>query len=135
MDLKEIGNLLAKISIHYPKFAQQISDEQGRMRRDVAEEWQRIIGFLDYTEAVQRLDKYMESDDGHRIPMPADLKLVKTAPRQEYFSGGAKHQWHIEGGELYDEEGRRWASPSYPDDPFYYDDMGRICQRGRVLYG
>ena len=134
MNLNEIGNLLQKISLHYPRFAAQIRDDKGYLRRDVGEEWLRIIGFLDYEEALKRLDDHLNSDDYKRIPMAMDFKKSRPSDRQEVFHAQTQHTWHIENGQLMDEEYRIYANPQCPDEPYYYDNYGRICQKGAVVY-
>lgn len=134
MQLNEIGNLLQKIALHYPRFQQQICDEKGFLRRDVGEEWLRLIGYLDYDEALRRLDAHLESEDYKRIPMVTDFKKALPGEKKGYFVAGTTHQWRVINGELFDEEYRRYANPACPDEPYYYDNYGRICQKGAVVY-
>ena len=144
MDLREIGNLLEKITIHYPAYTKHISDGSGKMRRDVAEEWHRLIGFLSFKDAMERLDAYMEDPDNKRPPMAADFKRYKSKPKDETFHAPIEHQWHLEfmkhdphcmHGRMYDQEEREYVHDPTYEDGYHYDQEGRICTiDGRVIH-
>lgn len=132
MDLHETGNLLERIAIHYPAFEKQISKD-GQMNRAVAEEWQRIIGFLSYEDAIARLDAWMEGDDHKKAPMAIDFKLVKPKRKDEAFHAPISHIWKIVRGELYDEEDRIYFVDPANYLPFYWNEDGIACQ-GKTQY-
>lgn len=132
MDLHEIGNLLERIAIHYPAFEKQISKD-GKMNRAVAEEWQRIIGYLSYDEAIARLDAWMEGDDHKKAPMAMDFKLTKPRHKDDAFHAPISHIWKIVRGELYDEEDRIYVVDPTVELPFYWDEDGYACQ-GKIQY-
>lgn len=139
MDLHETGNLLAKIAIHYPRFETQISDGEGNMRRDVAEEWQRLIGFLSFDEALKKLDTWLVLPDERRKSPPDTTWFVKAArssTAREHFSAGAGFDRIDALGNLSNEAGMIFAFPD-PDriyEKYHYDGMGRILDsKGRLV--
>lgn len=144
MNLHEIGNLLEKISVHYPSFRKHISDEYGHMSRNVAEEWMRIIGYLEYNEALDRLDEHMMGPDGGKAPKPMDLRKIKPAKKSEEWHAPIEHVWHLEfskwdvtrmHGRLFDQEDREYVHDPVYEDGYHYDQQGRICTiDGRVVY-
>lgn len=141
MDRSQIGKLLGVISIHYPGF------KGGHNPEATAEEWYRIIGYLDYEDALRKLDEYMASDDGRKPPMAMDFRKSSgsAATAREYFHAETRHQWHLEfmrndpertHGRLYDEEGREYVHDPVYEDGYHYDYMGRICtMSGKVVFG
>lgn len=129
MDLNEIGNLLETIAVHYPATLKNITDPDGGLSKRVCEEWLRLIGFLEYDEAISRLDAYLQSDDPRKPPMAVDF--LKTKPRREpnYFRAPIKdRKWKIVKGRLFDEEDREYAINPKNELPFYWDDDGYACQ-------
>ncbi len=131
MDIHEIGNLLERIMVHYPTFEKQVIKD-GKLSRAVGEEWHRLIGFLDYDEALARLDAYMEDADNKRPPMAMDFKRVKPRKNSEIFQAPIEHEWKIVNGRLYDQEDREYVVDPTNELPFYYDKEGNICQ-GKII--
>lgn len=144
MNLSETGDLLQRIAMHYPRFQNQIADANGRMRRDVAEEWMRLIGFLSFQEALDRLDVYMETNETSKPPMAMDFRRYKTREKSEEWHSPEPHVWHLEfskwdtnhmHGRLYDQEDREYVHDPVYEDGYHYDQQGRICTiDGRVVY-
>ena len=162
MTLELIGELLKAITIHYPKFRDQIvvkkeiKDEKGKsiiqefFDSSVLKEWNRIIGFLDYDEALARLDAWMDAGNSNP-PRAVDFKKVPEQPkRPSIFHAETKHHFRLEFwvhrdnygtvyenpayGQIVDEEGRRYADPNNPDEWYHYDAMGRIADsRGKIV--
>lgn len=101
------------------------------------EEWHRVLGFLSYEEAMQRLDSYLENPDNTRPPRPHDLKRAQSAQRQyEYFTSRREHQWHLEfppndpermHGRLYSEGGMEFVHDPCYEDGYHYNRLGQIC--------
>lgn len=133
MDLKEIGDLLVKICIHYPTSIKNFTDKEGKLDKRIAEEWQRIIGFLSYEDAIARLDAWMEGDDHKKAPMAIDFKLVKPKRKDEAFHAPIIHIWRIERGRLFDEEDREYVVDPTNELPFYWNEDGIACQ-GKTQY-
>ena len=144
MNLSEIGNLLQRISMHYPRFTNQIADANGNMRRDVAEEWMRLIGFLSFQEALDRLDVYMENNETSKPPMAMDFRRYKPRQKSDEWHSPEPHVWHLEfmawdkermHGRLYDQEDREYVHDPVYEDGYHYDKDGRICTiDGKVVY-
>ena len=144
MNLNEIGDLFQRIAIHYPRFASQIADSHGNMRKEAAEEWQRLIGFLGFEEALERLDLYMENNETQKPPMALDFKRIKPIKQSEEWHALIEHQWHIEfmrndphrmHGRVFDQEDREYVHDPTYEDGYHYDTMGRICTAdGRVVF-
>ena len=111
---------------------------------DVAQEWLRLIGFLDYEEAVERLDLYMMQEDSRKPPMPRDFLRNKPSQKPEEWRAPVEHQWHLEfpgwdrhrkHGRVFDQEGREYVHDPVYEDGYHYDLNGRICAMdGRVVY-
>ena len=144
MDRSGITNLLMTVSVNYPQFRRHIDDGHGGVSRIAIEEWHRNLGFLDYNEALTRLDNWMAGPDGSRIPKPMDLRNTKGARRDDTFHAPIEHQWHLEfmawdenhkHGRLYDEEEREYVHDPRYEDGYHYDQNGRICTiDGRVVH-
>lgn len=133
--LKEIGDLQALIAMHYPAFQKQIIGSDGKQRRDIAEEWLRIIGYLDYKDLIDRLDAYMDSDISRKPPMAVDFKKVKAnRVAGEVWSGPDNFDRIDSKGRLTDAEGRLYAFPQAPDEVYHYNAEGRIADsKGNVV--
>lgn len=144
MNLDSIGKLLTKITINYPRFRKDISTQDGsRIRKDVAEEWMRHIGYLSFDEALERLDLYMLGETGNRPPKPIDLRKCRPTRSEEWHSP-EHHSWHLEftkwdtsqrHGRLYDQEGREYVHDPTYEDGYHYNQEGRICTiDGKVVH-
>lgn len=137
MDLSSVGSLLARIAVHYPKFKEQIMDKDGRISKFVAEEWHRTIGFLDFDEALARLDSYLKQEEGNRFaPNARDFlqKPKSNGNEREVFHSDAEHEWYVDlQGHLFDEEGREYGS-TVCSARYYLDEKQRVCQMGMVIY-
>lgn len=138
MDRQSIGLLLQTITVNYPSFQRNVDPEA------VITEWERVLGLLEYDEAMQRLDEYLIDPDHTKPPRPHDL--LKSRPRQgspEYFTPKTTHKWHLEfkgwdkerkHGGLFDEEGREFVHDPAYEDGYHYNRMGQICTiDGRVF--
>lgn len=113
---------MAAVSINYPT-ARTTNDTEAAIN-----EWHRILGFLDYDEALARLDLYMEDPNNTKPPRPHDLKRVQTASRSgEYFQANTEHAWHVENGRLFDEEDREYVHDPLYEDGYHYNAAGDIC--------
>jgi len=135
-NLNEIGDLLEKIAIHYPAFGKQIQAKDGSLRKDVCEEWQRIIGYLSYEDLIERFDRYMEQDDSHKAPLAMDFRKVRSSAKKEYFHysdpdrvyhlvfppGDVEHRR----GRVFDEEDREYVHDPTYEGHYHYNKMGQI---------
>lgn len=137
MDLNEIGDLLEKIAVHYPGTMKNITDRNGGLDKRVCEEWQRVIGFLDFDEALSRLDAYMNSDDSKHAPNAMDFRKVKSQRQAyEYFHSDAVHVWYLSfnssdkeqlHGRLYNEDDMEYVHDPVYEDGYHYNSGGDIC--------
>ena len=112
------------ISIHYPSKTDSEAPEA------VIDEWYRIIGHLDYDEAIARLDAWMENPDNKKAPRAVDLKLHSggSAARRYESAEGSIGPYMIDAdGNLTNERGMVYAFPQWPDAKFRYDQQGNIC--------
>ena len=142
MDLNSVGKLLTRIAINYPTFKRNILDSEGKIQKVVAEEWERQIGYLDYEEALDRLDEWMYNSD--KAPRPVDLKKFKPARKSEEWHSPEPHIWHLEfmqwdtqrmHGRLYDQEEREYVHDPTYEDGYHYNQDGRICTiDGKVVH-
>lgn len=121
MDRTQIGKLLGVVSIHYPSFKTNSDPET------MIDEWHRIIGFLDYDEAIKRLDAYMEDPANTKPPRAVDFKKVRPSESKNYFSGGIGPYMVSRDGDLVNESGMRFAFPDRPDEKYRYNQRGDIC--------
>ena len=145
MNLESIGKLLNTIAVSYPRIRNEIGNKDGtKIRMDVVQEWYRHIGFLEYEEALQRLDEYMLGPDGSKIPKPLDLKKQRTRRKSEEWHSPDRHIWHLEfprwdtqkmHGRLFDQEDREYVHDPTYEDGYHYNQQGRICTAdGRVVH-
>lgn len=143
--MESIGKLLNTIAINYPRTRNEICNKDGtKIRMDVIREWNRQIGYLDFDEAVERLDLHMLGPDGNKAPKPIDLKKNKPAPKSEDWHSPEPHQWHLEfmawdkeriHGRMFDQEGREYVHDPVYEDGYHYDQSGRICMiDGKVVH-
>lgn len=140
MNLGEIAQLLDSISVHYPSFRKSIETTDGRISETHLKEWYRRIGFMDYEDADAKLTRYLSLPDGNKFPPNVSWFLNNKAPteaKQKTFVGhDPDRKFKIEKRgyryRLFDEEGREYGTPGDESD-FYYDNMGRICQSGKVV--
>lgn len=129
MDLSSIKQLLMTISVNYPAFTKQITGSNGSVPKEVTEEWLRQIVFLDYPEALKRLDAWMDSENGRKPPMPRDfLKVQPQKAHHDVFHVQQKRKWRIENGRLFDEEYREYVVDPTTYLPFYWNSSGIACQ-------
>lgn len=135
MDLNSVGILLQTITINYPAARKDIMNAEGKISVEVAKEWQRQIGFLDFNEAVARLDAWMENPNNTKAPMPRDLKKAQSSGgAREYFHSSVRHRYHIENGRVYSENGYEFVHDPCYMGKYIYDSMNQICtQDGRVV--
>lgn len=132
--LDEIGDLLERIVMHYPAAAKGIVNPQtGNIRKDVAEEWLRIIGFLDYDELLARLDLYMDSDDNRRRPpMAVDFKKFRSRRAANYTPMHTFDRIDSK-GQLTDAEGRLYAFPDRPLEKYHWRNGKIVDSAGREV--
>lgn len=117
MDHAQIGKLLGVISIHYPSF--RVNEPELMIP-----EWYRIIGHLDYDEALARLDAWMEDPNNSKAPRAIDFKQAHTENRKKYYSDGIGPYLISIQGELVNEAGMRFAFPDNPNARFKYSRHG-----------
>lgn len=146
MDRSGITNILMKVSVNYPQFRRHIDDGHGGISRFAIEEWDRRLGFLDYNEALNRLDNHMDGPNGDKIPKPTDLLKAKGARKDDIYHAPISHKYHIEfkewdterkHGWVYDQNDYLYMHDAEYDlaDGYHYDSMGRICTiEGRVAF-
>lgn len=147
MDLQQIGNLLSKIGIHYPNFKKHCSTEDGKMiSKNFAEEWYRVIGYLDFEEALRKFDQYLKLPEGNKYPPDVKWFLAeKTAHKEsKIFHAPVRGKRHLEfmpwdqqhlHGRMRDEEEREYVhNPTY-EDGYHYDRQGNICDlNGNIIW-
>lgn len=96
------------------------------------DEWYRQLGLLEYEEALNRLDAWMESPEGSRPPRAVDLKKARPAGSR-YFEDkpeGSLGPYLVDAkGNFTNYEGMLYASPKWPDAKFCYNQKGDICFR------
>lgn len=135
MDTNGIINLLGTISVHYPSIKKNILNEDGKVSKFVVNEWHRCIGFMEYEEAVEKLDAYLLQADGNRFA-PTIADFLKKEPKrvQEFEPGNNKHKWFVDKhGHLYDEHGYEYGDPICSGN-YYIDEQGRVCQIGQIIH-
>lgn len=116
---------MGAISINYP--TARMGDPQSAI-----DEWHRQIGFLDYEEALSRMDAWMESPEGSRPPRAVDLK--KSRPMGTRYPDdkpeGSLGPYLVDRfGNLTNYEGMLYAYPKWADAKFMYNRQGDICFR------
>ena len=129
MDLNSVGTLIQKIMINYPSAKNQFLTKEGKISLEAAQEWHRIIGYLDLEEAIARLDAWMEGPDNAKPPRAADFKKARAENRQKYYSEGIGPYMVNGQGDLVNEAGMRFAFPDSPDAKYQYSQNG-ICRQG-----
>lgn len=133
MDLNSVAKLLSAISVHYPKFRQQISTEDGKIDRSVAEEWYKRIGYLDYEEADKRFEKYLRTSEA-KYPPTISYFMNYTENKKPQFHYNGHIKYHVgKHGELLDEEDREYINPNDMLTPYTYNETGHIVQGGRLV--
>lgn len=134
MDLTSVGELLATIGLHYPAFDKRIRNEDGKINMRMAQEWHRLIGFMDLSECMTKLDHYLLNVSDNKYAPDVSYFRNCREPKKNYFSEKVRHQWHIENGEVFTENGMRFVHDPCYEGRYAYDGMGRICtQDGRVV--
>lgn len=143
--MESIGKLLKSISVNYPRFRSEICNKDGTsIRPEVLTEWQRHIGFLDYEEALERLDRHMASENGNHIPKPMDLRKAGGTKKDDIYHAPIEHRWHLEfsprdpehmHGRMYDQNDYEYVHVAGYEDGYHYDRNGRICTLdGKVVH-
>lgn len=144
MDLTSLRTLLGMIAVHYPSFKKHISNDDGGLNSYIINEWHRLIGYMDFDDAVRRFDQYLKLPDGNKYA--PDIKWFlsdKGQEKNETFHAPIKHRWHLEfrrsdtekrNGRLFDEEGREYIVDPLDESGFYYNERGDICQSGKVVF-
>jgi len=131
MDMTGICDLLQTIAVHYPSFRQHITDKSGKLHAPVAQEWYRMLGWMDTDDALRRFDEYMAQPDGNRFAPDVKWFLQqKNQILQRKSSEWQNPQYNFDRldrhGRLTDAEGRLYAFPDRPDELYHYDTAGRI---------
>lgn len=130
MNREEVGQLLIQIKVFYSRF-ESVEKEGGTFRVSPAtiDSWYTRLGYMNYTKAIQILDRYMESDQGNRVPNinlwlnggKVQQEAVKCTATLERRRGVIR--WEPESGKVFeipvtynqqydcweDEDGRLWA--------------------------
>lgn len=128
MTTNEIRSLLEKIQVHYRGF---------EITAAVIDEWYRLIGFLGYQEAINKLDDYLLMEDGNRnAPRIQWFRKSKIAKQQEEEYVSKAYFDRLDSrGRLTDAEGRMYAFPDKPDEIYHINSSGRICNsKGEVVF-
>lgn len=142
MTREETKEFLVELVGIYPKF---------QMMQGTIDAWASRLTDCSPELARKLLDEWLESDDGKYAPQldyfvrrkkPVKTNVVKSDEKIIYHIGlraedipgdGTFIPQHIGKGCLYDQYGREYASLD-TDLPYYYDEMGRICNGlGRVI--
>ena len=135
MSLQEIGDFLQRIAIHYPRMATTLIDENGNVRQRVEEEWYRLIGCLSLGEALERLDKYMMSDNGKKQPSAADFVKLHPVVREYFHVTDPDRVYHLEfkasdvehmKGQAFDQNGYRFTHDPLYEGFYHYNKLGQI---------
>jgi hypothetical protein len=117
MTTDEIRLLLERIRVHYPRTDVNVS---------VVDEWYRLIGYMDYSEALDLLDEYLMLEDGNsHAPRIQWFKKRQTTEATKYVPHHSFSRLDRK-GRLIDSEGRMYAFPDRPDELYHYDGSGRI---------
>lgn len=146
MDMTSLGNLLGTIAIHYPSFKKHITNEDGKINKHIINEWYRLIGYMDFQEALAKFDQYLKLPEGNKYAPDVKWFLSSKSDKQEreVFHVQSHHQWHIEfprqdkqrmHGRVYDEEDREYVHDPLYEDGYHYDREGHICTLdGKVAF-
>lgn len=129
--------LLSKITVHYPAMDQRWKHDDGKFRKDVVEEWYRLIGFLSYEDAMKKFDQYLRLPDGNRYAPDVKWFLTAHSPsqaREEPRKPGTGFDRIDRFGNLTDAEGRLYAFSEKPYEKYHYDSSMRIMDSaGRLV--
>lgn len=138
MQRTEIKNLLEAIAVHYPST---------RVNDGTIEEWYRLIGFMEYSECLQKLDDYLMQETGNRFPPSVGYfrkHQTNIMQEREVFHAPIEHRWHIEftpsdiakkHGRVFDQYDYEYVHDPCYEDGYHYDSMGRICTiDGKVAF-
>lgn len=125
MTIDEVRTLLHRIRVHYNR--QEVSDA-------VVDEWYRLLGYLDYDEALAKLDAYLMLEDGNQhAPRIQWFKNARVERKDTYVPAHTFDRLDDK-GRLVDEEGRMYAFTHAPDELYHYDSSGRIMDsKGRLV--
>lgn len=74
MNKKETGMLLDEISVYYPAFILQ----QTQDARTVRDKWHKVLEDTPYIDAIRLLEAYAGNSENKYAPHPGALKPVKT---------------------------------------------------------
>lgn len=134
MDLNSVGKLLATISVHYPSFKKHCDNGEGKISKAFAEEWLRVIGFMDYDEALAKLDQYLKLPEGNKFAPDVKWFLSHKAEKKEEWVNPEFNFDRLDHkGRLIDAEGRMYAFPDKPDELYHYDKNGHIVDSKGVF--
>ena len=131
--------------MNYPRVRNDICGKDGStIRPEVLQEWYRHIGYLEYDEALERLDYHMMSENGNKAPKPIDLKINKPQKKGEEWHAPIEHKWHLEfmkwdpehmHGRVFDQDDYEYVHDPCYEDGYHYDRDGRICTiDGKVVF-
>lgn len=127
MDFNDISKLLTTISVYYPGFRKNITTKSGDMIRiEVVREWFRTIGYMDYEDALGRLDAYLMGPNAKSPPGPMDFRKTMPSVRHNYYQSDHNFDRLDPKGRLADDAGRLYAFPDRPDEEYHYDASMRI---------
>ena len=129
MTREDIVTLLQKIKVFYPRFeAVKVQGDQMLVNGVTVNAWFDAVGYISLDEALQTLDKHMESDQANRIPTIGTFKSFGRPANRISCTAvleNGRVRWEPEEGKVYeipvtwsqyagawiDEEGRLWAQP------------------------
>lgn len=140
MDRDQTKEFLKEVVGIYPKF---------EIMPGTIEAWASRLKDCSIERARELLDKHLASDDGSYTPkldyfvkgMKPTARSISQSDEEIIFHVGLRAEdvpegcsfKHLGQGCLYDQWGREYGSLE-TDLPYYYDEMGRICNGlGRVI--
>ena len=140
MNRDEVKRFLVEIVGIYPKF---------QLMEGTIDAWTSRLGGCSPERGRELLDKWINSDDSKYPPQldyfvkgtnPIKIKYTESDEELKFHVGlrddevppGCTHKY-LGQGCLFDQYGREYGSP-YTDKPYYYDEMGRLCNGlGQVI--
>ena len=135
MDINEIKELLSKISITFPTVSKHYFEPDGKLKRNVGDEWYRCIGFMDFYKCMKLYDEYLMLPDGnHYAP---DLKFFMNRGKKEreikknfWKAPQFQHRWYVIHGRWYDENLCEYDLPPYTAEEPYRVDANHELYKG-----
>lgn len=118
MTRDEAKALLMDIVAIYPKF---------QTANGTIDAWTSRLMAMTSERGQQLLDKWLAGEKGDFPPTLSYFVNGAAEVKIKYAKSDEPVTYHISKvGDLVDQEGREYGNP-YTDKPYYYDEMGRIC--------